>query len=409
MRENYEDSWTDEPAEAGVFQGWRERLVCEVPKDLLEHLELGPIAIKVSASQRLSIKDGLTMSSCTDYPALARLAHISKSARFGEQVFFNRNLHVNQTNICVLACRFCAFRRGPKSDGAYALSVEEYISRVAPFSEHIDEVHSVGGLHPDWGIDYYESLFREFKQQFPRLMLKALTAVEIQHLSRQEDITVSEVLERLKSSGLDCLPGGGAEILDDAVRDVICRGKETSSEYIDIHRTAHNLGIPTNCTMLFGTIETAEQRIIHLDKLRTLQDETGGFQCFVPYPFLPDASRLPDAQLASSAETLRVIAISRLMLDNIPHIKAYRMNIGDSVAAMALNGGADDLDGTVGQEEIMHLAGSDTSLSTTGSELARLIEDSGGIPIERDTIYSRFRRHQPPPPSSGRRLPVTAE
>ena len=151
MRENYEDSWTDESAEAGVFQGWRERLVCEVPKDLLEHLELGPIAIKVSASQRLSIKDGLTMSSCTDYPALARLAHISKSARFGEQVFFNRNLHVNQTNICVLACRFCAFRRGPKSDGAYALSVEEYISRVAPFSEHIDEVHSVGGAAPRLG------------------------------------------------------------------------------------------------------------------------------------------------------------------------------------------------------------------------------------------------------------------
>lgn len=401
-------SWPDLASEAGVNEGWAERLASAVDEELLRHPELGDIASKIASNQRLTIADGLTLFSSEDYPAIARLAHHSKCARFDDQIFYNRNLHVNQTNICVLACRFCAFRRGPKANDAYALSVEEYISRVSPVSDHINEVHSVGGLHPDWGLEYYESLFQEFKEEFPNLMLKALTAVEIQHLSRQEGISVKQVLLRLKASGLDCLPGGGAEILDDEIRDIICRGKETSQEYLDIHKTAHELEIPTNCTMLFGTIETPLQRLVHMDKLRQLQDETGGFQCFVPYPYLPDASRLPEAQLASSAETLRVIAISRLMLDNIPHIKAYRMNIGDAVAAMAINGGADDLDGTVGHEEIMHLAGSDTSLTDTDSELARLIEGSGGIPIERDSIYTRFKRHQPPPPPSGRRLPVTA-
>jgi aminodeoxyfutalosine synthase len=401
-------SWPDLVRGAGVRDDWQERLASAMGEELLGHPELGPIAKKIAANKRLAIADGLTLFACGDYPSIARLAHHSKVARFGNQIFYNRNLHVNQTNICVLACKFCAFRRGPKADDAYALTVQEYISRVSPVADHINEVHSVGGLHPDWGLEYYESLFVEFKREFPDLMLKALTAVEIQHLSRQEGIPVIDVLLRLKTAGLDCLPGGGAEILDDDIRDVICRGKETSREYLDIHRTAHKLDIPTNCTMLFGTIETSRQRLVHMDKLRKLQDETGGFQCFVPYPYLPDASRLPEAQLASSAETLRVIAISRLMLDNIPHIKAYRMNIGDAVAAMAINGGADDLDGTVGHEEIMHLAGSETSLTDTDSELARLIEGSGGIPIERDSIYTRFKRHQPPPPPSGRRLPVTA-
>ena len=195
-------------------------------------------------------------------------------------------------------------------------------------------------------------------------------------------------------SGLGSLPGGGAEILDDDVRSIICKGKESSDEYLEIHKTAHELGMPTNCTMLFGTVETIDQRITHLLKLRKLQNETGGFQCFVPYPFLPDDSRLPEAQLASGNEILRVIAISRLVLNNIPHIKAYRMNIGDEMAELALQYGADDIDGTVAKESIMHLAGSTTPLDHDKNMLAKLVLNSGSKPIQRNTTYTSFKEYK---------------
>ncbi|DAC25037.1 MAG TPA: CofH family radical SAM protein, partial [Candidatus Thalassarchaeaceae archaeon] len=324
-------------------------------------------------------------------------------------VYFNSNLHVNPTNICVLACRFCAFRRGRKADDAYALSVEDYLSRIRPFSSRIDEVHSVGGLHPDWTVEHYAELIHSAKKAHPHLSMKCLTAVEVKHLSSMSKMTFVEVLSTLKEAGLTSLPGGGAEILDDEIRNIICNGKESSDEYLDIHRTAHHLGLPTNCTMLFGTVEQAEHRIRHLDRLRKLQDDTGGFQCFVPYPFLPDRSRLPQAQHSTGSETIRMIAISRIMLDNIPHIKAYRMNIGDKLAAIALNSGADDVDGTVGHEEIMHEAGSMTSVEDDLDRLSRLIEDAGGIPIRRSTIYNRFQRYIRRPPSDDDRwvaLPI---
>ena len=205
-------------------------------------------------------------------------------------------------------------------------------------------------------------------------------------------LSTRALLKRLQNAGLDSLPGGGAEILDDAVREVICYGKESSEEYIQIHRDAHSIGMPTNCTMLFGTIETARQRIEHLVKLRNLQSESQGFQCFVPYPYLPDNSRLPEAQLASGSEVLRMIAISRLMLHNIPHIKAYRMNIGDRLSELALQFGADDFDGTVGHEEIMHEAGSNTTLSYSKKQLTKFIIDAKGIPVQRNSIYTKFRR-----------------
>ena len=222
------------------------------------------------------------------------------------------------------------------------------------------------------------------------MMIKALTAVEIKHISKKSEISVKETLSRLSKAGLDSLPGGGAEILDDDVRDKICRGKETSEEYLHIHKTAHELGIPTNCTMLFGTVETLEQRLQHMIDLRELARETNGFQCFVPYPFLPDDSRLPEAQLATGSEIIRTIAISRLMIDTIPHIKAYRMNIGDNLAELALQYGADDIDGTVQQELIMHLAGSSTPLDLDRNRLSRLIEDAGCKPVIRNTIYTKF-------------------
>ena len=337
---------------------------------------------------------------------ISALADLIKKSRFGDYVYFNDNLHVNTTNICVLACRFCAFRKGPRHNDAYALSVEEYLHRIEPFSEIIDEVHSVGGLHPDWTVEYYEDLYRSAKKSYPHIHIKSLTAVEVKHIASRSGLSVEETLSRLKSAGLDSLPGGGAEILVDTVRDRICRGKESSSEYLNIHEIAHGLGIKTNCTMLFGTVETVRERSVHLHKLRTQQNKSHGFQCFVPYPFLPDKTRLPEAQLASLNEIIRVIAISRIMLDNIPHIKAYRMNIGSHVASIALNSGADDIDGTVNHEEIMHEAGSSARLDSDSEELAKIIENVNSTPVKRNTTYSNFTRYRRKPDDDSRRLPV---
>ncbi len=340
------------------------------------------------AGHRITVEEGVLLHNHNSLAGLCALADMIKRSRFGNHVFFNDNLHVNTTNICTLACRFCAFRKGLRHIESYALSPEEFVSRIEPYGNSIDEVHAVGGLHPQWTVEHYTNLFRSIKARFPEIHIKALTSVEIKHISKRSGLHIRKILELLKDAGLDSLPGGGAEILVDSVRDRICRGKELSKEYLEIHGTAHSLEIPTNCTMLFGTIETVEERMIHLDRLRVQQDRSSGFQCFVPYPYLPDKTRLPEAQLASVNEIIRVIATSRILLDNIPHIKAYRMNIGDLVASIAINSGADDIDGTVGHEEIMHEAGSTTRLDNSREELARLVISSGLVPIKRNSTYT---------------------
>ena len=380
---------------AGEHHDWSHRL-----NTLLDQRswspELSPIAAKLAANQPLSVEDGLVLYRHPDLNEVGAMANIVRQARFDSKAFFNSNVHINQTNICVLACRFCAFRRGPKAKDAYAMSVEDYLADLATYAHAVDEVHSVGGLHPEWGVEHYESLFQRVAAEHPHVAIKALTAVEIKHLGQRSSISTKEVLKRLKDAGLTSLPGGGAEILDDDVRAVICNGKESSEEYLQIHREAHEVGLPSNCTMLFGTIETLEQRLQHMISLRELNAETQGFQCFVPYPFLPDDTRLPEAQLASGSEVLRTIAVSRLMLNNIPHIKAYRMNIGDHVAELALQFGADDIDGTVQKESIMHLAGSTAPLDHDRAKLARLIQDAGCEPVQRNTTYSEFKAYVPP-------------
>ena len=376
----------------GLFEDWRATQVELLKSCEGLDVELDAIRNRLNIVGRISAADGIALLQHPDIHAVMKLAEACKQARFGSDVHFNVNLHVNQTNICVLACRFCAFRRGLRSEDAYALDVEGYISSILPYAEFIDEVHSVGGLHPEWDVDHYRSLFSATRERFPHISIKALTAVEIRHLANLSSLSIRDTLSRLKEAGLGSIPGGGAEILADSVREIICKGKESSQEYLDIHRTAHELDIPSNCTMLFGTVENVEDRINHLIKLRELQDETSGFQCFVPYPFLPDSSRLPEAQLASGNEILRMIAVSRLMLDNIPHIKAYRMNIGDSLTELAIRCGADDIDGTVIQESIMHLAGSNAPLRHGIDDLCRLIERSGCSAVKRDTTYSRFER-----------------
>ena len=399
--------WISTPSSAGCDADWVQNFGQLVEtKQWSENLT--DIVMKLTNGIRLSVEDGVRLFEHPNLYEVGQLANMAKVSRYGDHVFFNSNVHINQTNICVLACKFCAFRRSKKQSDAYDLSVDAYLEEMAKYENLVDEVHSVGGLHPDWDVEHYETLIRAAKQHFPDIAIKALTAVEIKHLSQQSDISFKETLQRLKSAGLDSLPGGGAEILNDDVRQVICNGKESSDEYLEIHRLAHSLGIPSNCTMLFGTIESVHDRVVHMDKLRKLADEYNLLQCFVPYPFLPDSTRLPEAQLATSNEVLRTIAVSRLMLDSIPHIKAYRMNIGDEVAELALNFGADDIDGTVRQESIMHLAGADSSLNYDIYQMAKLVEDAGFIPIKRNTTYTTFTTVNVEPPKRPRRLNVIA-
>lgn len=400
------ERWTSQAVLAGQRPDWPDVLA-----SLIQPLEqwsepLQPIASKLASGESLNLSDGLVLFDHSDMHELGQLAHAVRTSRFDNMAFFNSNVHVNQTNICVLACRFCAFRRGPKATDAYALSVQEYVDDLGKYANFVDEVHSVGGLHPEWTVEHYEALFEQTRTSYPHVSIKALTAVEIKHLAQQSSISTKTVLQRLKDAGLTSLPGGGAEILDDDVRAIICNGKESSDEYLQIHQEAHEVGLPSNCTMLFGTIESNEQRIQHMISLRELQSKTGGFQCFVPYPFLPDSTRLPEAQLSTGAEILRTIAISRLMLDNIPHIKAYRMNIGDHVAELALQFGADDIDGTVQKESIMHLAGSTAPLDHDRNKLARLIEDAGCSPVLRNTTYTSFEQFKIIPMPARKSLPM---
>ena len=397
-------AWKSSIHEAGSSANWREKLPDLIGEISTWNKEIQPLVRKVSQGIRLSLQDGILLYSYPNLSEIGRLSNCVRTARFGKYAFFNSNVHVNQTNICVLSCKFCAFRRSKRADDAYALGVQSYLDDLAQYADYVDEVHTVGGLHPDWDVEHYETLFKASKKQFPHISIKALTAVEIKHISNLSQISFQETLSRLKDAGLASLPGGGAEILNDELRAIICNGKESSSEYLQIHRCAHDLGIPTNCTMLFGTIETLEQRLEHMIQLRELNDQTNGFQCFVPYPFLPDDSRLPEAQLATGSEILRTIAISRLMLDSIPHIKAYRMNIGDELSEIALQFGADDIDGTVQKESIMHLAGSTTPLDHDRVRLARLITDSGCIPVQRNTTYERFEIYTPPMPKRRQKL-----
>lgn len=391
-------------------RNWREELSrMSIPISVKNDVLLSKTLQSLINDGRVSCELGEKLHTNAPLPGLTALAMMIKKARFGDSIFFNENLHVNTTNVCTLACRFCAFRKGPRHRDAYSLTPEEFVSRIEPFEGKIDEVHAVGGLHPDWNINHYSEIYRITKERFPGLSIKSLTAVEVKHIASKSGLGVLETLTILRDSGLDSLPGGGAEILVDTIRDRICMGKEKSSEYLEIHGIAHELGIPTNCTMLFGTIETIQDRITHLNKLREQQDSSGGFQCFVPYPFLKDNTRLPEARLASGEEVIRIISLSRIMLDNIPHIKAYRMNIGDHLSSIAINSGADDIDGTVGHEEIMHVAGSTTSLNYDSYKLANLIDSAGQIPVKRDSTYTRFEPLEIKSKREGKLLPIIGQ
>jgi aminodeoxyfutalosine synthase len=312
----------------------------------------------------------------------------------GDRTYFNRNLHINPTNVCVASCRLCSFsRREAGEEGAFELSVEEAVDKLrvrVAAGEAVTEVHIVGGLHPSLPFEYFLSLLRGLKAVDSSISLKGFSAVEIVHFHRRYGMSIEDVLVALRAAGLDSLPGGGAEILSDRVRRIICPNKCGAEEWIEVHRTAHRLGMKSNCTMLFGTVESLTERVEHLLHLRSLQEETGGFLAFIPLPFHPENNALGDRPAPTAAEILRACAVARLLLPNVPHIKAYWVSLGLATAQTALWFGADDFDGTVSEEKIYHLAGSRAPQALTPAAIAQLVRAAGRTPIERDTLYGRF-------------------
>ena len=357
---------------------------------------LNAIRDKVHAAERLSAEDGLTLEREADLFQLGEWANIVRERKNGNVAYYNVNTHLNPTNVCVYRCQFCAYRADLKSPKGYVMSDEQIVERAQQATGRgATELHIVGGLHHLKPYEWYLNIIRIIHGACPKLHLKAWTAVEWDWFQRLTKRPVEELMLEMKDAGLGSLPGGGAEIFDPEVRSVLCEHKADAGEWIKIHRAAHKLGIRSNATMLYGSIEKAEHRIDHLMKLRDLQDETGGFQTFIPLAFHPDNTRLSHIPKPSGLVDLKVMAISRLMLDNFAHIKAYWVMLGMKTAQVALSFGADDIDGTVVHEKIYHEAGSDSPQELTVPELRRLIAEAGREPIERDTLYNRVVRAKP--------------
>jgi aminodeoxyfutalosine synthase len=350
---------------------------------------LSNIADKLDAGERLTLADGVRLFDSPDLLALGWLANREREKRHGDRAYYNYNIRIEATNVCVATCLFCSFSRlRPGDPGSYTMSHEEAWSKLrARAQQPLTEVHVVNGLHPDLPFDYYKELLRGFKRIRPEIHLKCFTAVEIAFFADLYKMTDERVLRELMEAGLDSLPGGGAEIFAERVRKKICHDKADAVRYLSIHRLAHRLGMRTNVTMLYGHIETNEERVDHMLRARALQDETGGFQAFIPLAFHPDNNQMRKLPAPSAADTLRVHAVSRLMLDNFDHVKAFWIATGVEVAQTALWFGVDDLDGTVQEERIYHMAGSRTPESLTTKDLERLILAAGRQPVERDTLY----------------------
>src|SRR5438270_3792878 len=350
---------------------------------------------KVDAGQRLSFNDGVFLHDEVDLFTLGELANQVRERKNGNCTYYNVNTHLNPTNVCVYRCTFCAFRADLKSPKGYVMSDAQILERAAEADRRgATELHIVGGLHHQLPYEWYLNVVRIIHEAHPRLHLKAYTAVEWDWFHRLTGRSTKDLLAELKEAGLGSLPGGGAEIFHPEVRDKICEHKADAGAWIRIHREAHELGLRSNATMLYGHIEEPRHRIDHLCRLRELQDETGGFQTFIPLAFHPDNTGLAHIQKASGLMDLKTMAISRLMLDNFAHVKAYWVMLGIKTAQLALSFGADDIAGTVVHEKIYHDAGSDSPQEITVAELRRLIEEAGRIPVERDTLYHEVVREE---------------
>jgi aminodeoxyfutalosine synthase len=353
---------------------------------------LDAVAEKVEAGERLSFEDGVRLFATDDLNGLGRLADSVRRRRHGRATYFNVNRHLNYTNVCYWDCTFCSFYAKKDDARAYTHAVDECVARARiAYEAGATELHIVGGLHPKLPLEYYEDLLRTLKREFPSVHLKAFTMVEIDHLKRLTHTSHEAVIERLKAAGLDSCPGGGAEIFAEHVRKQICRHKCGSQTWLDVAEKVHRAGLRSNATMLYGHIEAPEDRVDHMLRLRDLQDRTGGFQCFIPLAFWPENTELAHLPGPSGADSLRTVAVSRLMLDNFDHLKAYWVMLGKRLAQVALHYGADDLDGTIiegGELVETYAADGAAEAHLTRPEIERLIRDAGFEPVERDTLYN---------------------
>jgi aminodeoxyfutalosine synthase len=351
---------------------------------------LSDVAEKLDASERLAFEDGVRLFACSDLLALGWLANREREKRHGGRTYYNFNIRVEATNVCVASCLFCSFARlKPGDPGSYTMSLEQTWDKLrSRAAQPLTEIHVVNGLHPELPFSYYLDMLRGFKRIRPGIHLKCFTAVEIAFFADLYGMSDEQVLRELQRAGLDSLPGGGAEIFAERVRRKICHDKCGADRYLAIHRLAHGLGMRTNVTMLYGHIETVEERVDHMLRARTLQDDTGGFQAFIPLAFHPDNNQMRKLPAPSATDTLRVHAVARLMLDNIAHVKGFWIATGVEVAQLALWFGVDDLDGTVQEEKIYHMAGAVTPEAMTTGAIRRLIRTAGREPVERDTLYN---------------------
>jgi aminodeoxyfutalosine synthase len=353
------------------------------------------ISLKVRAGERLSFDDGLALFRHPDVVALGQLANEVREAKHGDRTYFNRNMRIEATNVCVASCLFCSFAKLEEgAPGARTMRVEEAWRELeARMDDPPGEIHIVNGLHPGLPFSYYEELLAGFKRIKPDIHMKCFTAVEIHFFAEHYGMTYAEVLERLRRAGLDSLPGGGAEIFHPEVRTRISHDKANAEEWLEVHRVAHGMGIRTNATMLYGHIETFEHRVDHILRIRALEDEQPGFQAFIPLAFHPDGNGMKNLPAPTAVDALRTVAVSRLLLDNVPHVKAYWVSMTPEVAQIALRFGADDIDGTIVHETIYRAAGSRSPSGLTSEELVRLIQEAGRLPVERDTLYNVVKEH----------------
>ena len=346
--------------------------------------DLIPVWEKVIAQERLSLEDGVRLFETWDFPALGRMADHVKSQRNGDRVYFVLNRHLNPTNICVLSCSFCDFAKKKGDPGAYEMSMEEILGHV---DQETREVHIVGGHHPDWPFEKYEEIVRTIHHNFPHVQIKAFTSAEIDYFYRRWKVTPEESLARLKEAGLNSMPGGGAEVFSSRVHKLLYPGKSDADRWVEIHRLAHTMGIHSNATLLYGHIETYQERVEHMLRLRELQDETGGFLAFIPLEYQVGDTHLVPRQ-ASAIDDLKTVAAARLILDNFPHVKAYWVMIGEETASVALNFGASDMDGTIGGERIAHAAKAASPAGLVRERVIQLIRDAQKVPVERDALYN---------------------
>jgi aminodeoxyfutalosine synthase len=356
---------------------------------------LEPIAAKVQAGERLNFDDGVALYRSGDILAVGWLANLVRERLHGDIAYFNVNRHINPTNVCVASCRLCAFGRKKGEAGTYTMALEEaWETAASGYTDAVTEFHIVGGLHPDLPFEYFLDLVRGLKERFPKTHVKAFTMVEVSFLAKRAKLSIRETLQKMKEAGVDSMPGGGAEIFADRIRHIICDHKIDGGEWLETAKLAHQMGFRSNATMLYGHVESDEDRVDHLLRLRAVQDETGGFQTFIPLSFHPDHTALAHIPKSSGMLDIRQIAVGRLLLDNFPHIKSYWQMVTPKMAQISLRFGADDIDGTVVEEKIYHDAGATTPQGMRRADLVRMITEAGRVPFERDTLYKAVTRSE---------------